>query len=87
MPLIPAVAMGIGAMSVSMLNLPLTSVLLATLLLGSDGVTDMPLAIIAVAVSFVVSARIAVPAQSPASPTGGGTQPSVSPPAGRGSGP
>ena len=87
LPLIPAVAMGIGAMSVSMLNLPLTSVLLATLLLGSDGVTDMPLAIIAVAVSFIVSARIAVPAQPPASPAGSGTQSSVSPPAGRGSGP
>jgi len=87
LPLIPAVAMGLGAMSVAMLNLPLTSVLLATLLLGSDGITDMPLAIIAVAVSFVVSARIAVPAQPSASPAGGGTQPSVSPPAGRGSGP
>ena len=87
LPLIPAVAMGLGAMCVGMLNLPLTSVLLATLLLGSDGVTDMPLAIIAVAVSYVVSARIAVPAQSPASPAGGGTKPSVSPPAGRGSGP
>ena len=87
LPLIPAVAMGLGAMSVAMLNLPLTSVLLATLLLGSDGVTDMPLAIIAVAVSYIVSARIAVPAQSPASPAGGGAQPSVSPPAGRGSGP
>ena len=87
LPLIPGVAMGLGAMSVAMLNLPLTSVLLATLLLGSDGVTDMPLAIIAVAVSYIVSARIAVPAQSPASPAGGGTQPSVSPPAGRGSGP
>jgi H+/Cl- antiporter ClcA len=85
--LIPAVAMGLGAMSVAMLNLPLTSVLLATLLLGSDGVTDMPLAIIAVAVSYIVSARIAVPAPSPASPAGAGTQPSVSPPAGRGSGP
>jgi hypothetical protein len=87
LPLIPAVAMGIGAMSVAMLNLPLTSVLLATLLLGKDGVTDMPLAIIAVAVSYVVSARIAASVQSPASPAGGGTQPSVSPPAGRGSGP
>ena len=86
LPLIPGVAMGIGAMSVAMLNLPLTSVLLATLLLGSDGVTDMPLAIIAVAVSYVVSARIAVPAPSEAAPAGGGTQPSVSPPAGRGSG-
>jgi H+/Cl- antiporter ClcA len=87
LPLIPAVAMGLGAMSVAMLNLPLTSVLLATLLLGSDGVTDMPLAIIAVAVSYIVSARLAVPAQPAASPAGGGTQPSVSPPAGRGSGP
>lgn len=89
LPLIPGVAMGIGAMCVAMLNLPLTSVLLASLLLGSDGITDMPLAIIAVAVSYVVSARIAVPAQPPASPApaGAGTQPSVSPPAGRGSGP
>ena len=34
LPLVPAVAMGIGAMSVTMLRLPLTSVLLATLLLG-----------------------------------------------------
>jgi chloride channel protein, CIC family len=87
LPLIPGVAMGLGAMCAAMLNLPLTSVLLATLLLGSDGVTDMPLAIIAVAVSYVVSARIAVPAQPSASPAGGGTQPSASPPAGRGSGP
>jgi chloride channel protein, CIC family len=87
LPLVPGVAMGIGAMCAAMLNLPLTSVLLATLLLGSDGVTDMPLAIIAVAVSYVVSARITVPAQPPASPAGSGTQPSVSPPAGRGSGP
>ena len=34
LPLVPAVAMGIGAMSVVMLSLPLTSVLLATLLLA-----------------------------------------------------
>jgi H+/Cl- antiporter ClcA len=86
LPLIPGVAMGLGAMSVAMLNLPLTSVLLATLLLGPDGITDMPLAIIAVAVSFVVSARIAVPAPPSASPAGAGPKP-VSPPAGRGTGP
>ena len=35
--LVPAVAMGIGAMCAAMLGLPLTSVLLATVLLGSDG--------------------------------------------------
>ena len=50
--------MGIGAMSVVMLRLPLTSVLLATLLLSSDGLQVMPLAIVAVAVAYVASARL-----------------------------
>ncbi len=58
LPLVPALAMGIGAMSAVMLRLPLTSVLLASLLLGSDALPVMPLAIIAVAVSYVVSARL-----------------------------
>jgi len=55
MSLVPAVAMGIGAMSVVLLRLPLTSVLLATLLLGSDGLGAMPVVIVAVVVAFVVS--------------------------------
>lgn len=58
LPLVPAVAMGIGAMSAAMLELPLTSVLLASLLLGSDGVPVMPLAIVAVVVSYVASLRL-----------------------------
>jgi H+/Cl- antiporter ClcA len=70
LPLIPAVAMGIGAMCAVMLRLPLTSVLLATLLLASDGLTVMPLAIVAVVVAYVASARLlpapAAPAASPA---------------------
>ena len=37
MSLAPAIAMGIGAMCAAMLRLPLTSALLATLLLGADG--------------------------------------------------
>jgi hypothetical protein len=37
LPLVYGVAMGIAAMTVVMLRLPLTSVLLATLLLSSDG--------------------------------------------------
>jgi H+/Cl- antiporter ClcA len=57
--LVPGVAMGIGAMSVAMLGLPLTSVLLATLLLLSDGLTVMPLVIVATVISYVVSARLA----------------------------
>jgi H+/Cl- antiporter ClcA len=58
LPLIDGVAMGIGAMTVVMLRLPLTSVLLAVLLLGSDGVAVMPLVIVAVVVAYVVSARL-----------------------------
>jgi H+/Cl- antiporter ClcA len=57
LPLVYGVAMGIGAMTVVMLRLPLTSVLLATLLLSSDGLQVMPLVIVAVAVAYVASAR------------------------------
>jgi H+/Cl- antiporter ClcA len=63
LPLVPAVAMGLGAMSVVMLTLPLTSVLLATILLFSDGLAVTPLVIVAVVVAYVVAARIA-PADS-----------------------
>jgi H+/Cl- antiporter ClcA len=66
LPLIPGVAMGIGAMCAVMLRLPLTSVLLATLLLGSDGIAVMPLVIVAVVIAYVLSERLA-PAPAPAS--------------------
>jgi hypothetical protein len=65
LPLVAGVAMGIGAMSVVMLRLPLTSVLLATLLLAADGLAVMPLVIVAVAVAYVASARL-TPMPSPA---------------------
>jgi H+/Cl- antiporter ClcA len=58
---IPAIAMGIGAMSDAMLALPLTSVLLATLLLGKDGTIVMPLVIVAVVVCHVVSRTFLTP--------------------------
>jgi H+/Cl- antiporter ClcA len=56
--LVPAVAMGIGAMSTVMLSLPLTSVMLATVLLGVDGTEVIPLVIVAVVVAYVVTARL-----------------------------
>jgi H+/Cl- antiporter ClcA len=59
--LVPSIAMGIGAMSCAMLTLPLTSTLLATLLLGADGLNVMPLVIVAVVVTYVTSARLAPP--------------------------
>jgi H+/Cl- antiporter ClcA len=70
LPLVAGVAMGIGAMCVVMLKLPLTSVLLATLLLFSDGLAVMPLVIVAVVVAHVVSARL-TPAPGPAGEPGG----------------
>jgi hypothetical protein len=60
LPLVPAVAMGIGAMSVVMLKLPMTSVLLATLLLSSDGLAVTPVAIVAVVVAYVVSLQLTI---------------------------
>jgi hypothetical protein len=62
LPMIAGVGMGIGAMSVAMLRLPLTSVLLASLLLVDDASALMPLVIVAVVVSYVISARLLPPA-------------------------
>ena len=57
LPAIAGAAMGIVDMTVVMLRLPLTSVLLATLLLFSDGLAVMSLVIAAVAVACVASAE------------------------------
>ena len=68
LPMIPAVAMGIGAMCATMLTLPFTATLLATLLLGADGVQAMPVVIVAVVISYVVTARL-TPLPEPAEAT------------------
>ena len=65
LPMIAAVGMGIGAMSVSMLNPPLTSVLLASVFLEADAVSLIPLIIVSVVVAYVVSARLLVPTEEP----------------------
>jgi H+/Cl- antiporter ClcA len=61
MDLAPAIAMGIGGMCAAMLRLPLTSTLLATLLLGADGVSVTPQVIVAVAVAFVLTNVLPTP--------------------------
>jgi H+/Cl- antiporter ClcA len=66
MSLAPAIGMGIGAMCTAMLRLPLTSTLLATLLLGADGVTVTPQVVVAVAVAFVLTNVL--PAAGPKEP-------------------
>jgi len=66
LPMIAGAAMGIGAMMVAMVGFPLTSVLIVSVFLQADGLTLTPLVIVAVVVSYVVSARLAAPASSSA---------------------
>ncbi|WP_214368823.1 chloride channel protein [Pseudonocardia sp. H11422] len=80
LPLVAGVAIGIGAMCTAMLRLPLTSVLLATLLLGADGLAVMPLVIVGVVVAHVVTARLAPPEGSAVTTPAAQTSPGRAPP-------
>ena len=63
--MVAGVGIGVGAMTVAMLRLPMTSVLLPSLLLVNDATTLVPLIIVGVVTSYVTSARLA-----PATATG-----------------
>ena len=67
MQLAPAIGMGIGALCAAMLRLPLTSVLLATVLLAQDGLAVMPVVIVAVVVSYMTTIWLSPP-PAPAEP-------------------
>jgi hypothetical protein len=70
--LTPAVAVGIGAAVVAVLRLPLSAVVLATLLTTKGGLADTPLIIVGVVVAYVVAMALyprleaAAPAPAPA---------------------
>jgi H+/Cl- antiporter ClcA len=68
LPMIAGAAIGIAAMTAGMLQLPLTAVLLTTLFLGTNGIKVMPLTIVAVVVSFVLSKWLAGPPSTPKAP-------------------
>ena len=68
LPPITGAAIGIGAMTAGMLQLPITSVLLTTLFLGVYGINVLPLVIVAVVVAFVVSKWLAGPPAAPQVP-------------------
>ena len=76
MNLAAGIGMGMGAMCAAMLRLPLTSTLLATLLLGVDGVAVTPQVVVAVAVAFVLTNVLPVPGPTAtaAPDDGGGVQ-------------
>jgi len=67
LPMIAGAAMGIGAMTVVMLGLPLTSVLLVDIFLIADSLALTPIVIVAVVVAYVASARLAPPPDAPPS--------------------
>ncbi|MGA9277079.1 chloride channel protein [Ilumatobacter sp.] len=68
LPMIAGAAMGIGAMTVAMLGLPLVSVLLVVLFLQADGLQLIPVVVVAVVVSYVASAWLKpAPAPTPTS--------------------
>jgi H+/Cl- antiporter ClcA len=58
LPFVPAMAIGMGAMMTAMLRLPMTSALLAVILVSSAGTDVTPLVIVAVVVSYVASAHL-----------------------------
>ena len=58
LPVVPALGIAMGAMLTAMLRLPMTSALLAVILLFSDGAAIIPLVIVAVAVSYVGSVHL-----------------------------
>jgi H+/Cl- antiporter ClcA len=66
LPLIPAVGMGMGAMTAAVLRLPLTSVLLSCLVLFSDGIAVMPVVIVAVVTAYIAATWLDPP--EPATP-------------------
>ena len=80
MDLAPAIGMGIGAMCAAMLRLPLTSTLLATLLLGADGLSVTPEVIVAVVVAFVVTNVLPVPGPKEPTLAPASTRPAAPPP-------
>jgi chloride channel protein, CIC family len=68
LPSLAGASMGIAAMTVTVLRLPLASVLLTALVLGEAGLTLMPLIIVAAVVAYVCSAWLNPP---PPATTGG----------------
>jgi H+/Cl- antiporter ClcA len=69
-PTTPAVAVGMGAATVAILRLPLSSVVLATLLTSHAGTGQEPLIIVGVVVAYLVTLLL-----SPASSTAGDARP------------
>ena len=80
LPEVAGLAMGIGAMTCSMLGLPLSSVLITAIVLGVPGIDTMPLVIVSVVIAYVGRAYFS-PRPRPGPDEAAAAQPGTSPPA------
>jgi len=69
LPMIAGVALGVGAMTAGALKLPMTAVLLPSLLFISDALALMPVVIVAVVVAYVAAVWISPSPSSTTTPT------------------
>src|SRR5205823_3586564 len=60
-PITPAVAVGMSAAVVAVLKLPLSAVVLGTLLTANSGIGDEPLIIVGVIVAYIVTLLMSAP--------------------------
>ena len=68
LPMVAGASIAVGAMTAGMLQLPMTAVLVTALFFGTDGIKVLPLVIVAVVVSFVLSKWLAGPPAAPQVP-------------------
>ena len=73
--LTPAVAVGMGAAVASVLRLPLSAVVLATILTTKAGTGDEPLIIVGVVVAYLVTLVLSKPTSRPSAAANGATAP------------
>jgi len=71
----PAVVVGMGAATVAVLRLPLSAVVIASVLSAKSGLGAEPLVIVGVVVSYIVTVRLSAPAPAPAA----GDTPAIAP--------
>ena len=75
LPVVTAAAMGIAAMIVGVLRLPLTAVLITSLFLLPDALTVMPVEVVAVVTAYALIVRLPDPLDAPHRPTRPATRP------------
>jgi H+/Cl- antiporter ClcA len=75
----PGVAVGMGAATVAVLRLPLSAIVIASLLAAKSGAGSEPLVIVGVVVSYIVSVRLSPPDAPPSDDASPAPAPAAAP--------